>query len=659
MKYGRNKTKTMVAIKIAFVWVVSLSICIPVCILGFIDNTNLYNDGACVPTLRDFIIYGSIFAFYVPLTIMVITYVLTIQILCDNQRLMRSIVKDHSKKAKLTRKEKNGTQNNTYLSPNVYLPRFMDRPSVDVSLSMVTSVNDTSLPTGSHSILESPKEEKNNSQLTESLLASVELTAEVDVPTIGAEVEVRKISPSPTSGEEACSTNSNPNIPNTITTSQSHLSGNFSPLSSPCGSRHNLLLPRTSSKLSIGHSPVMSRASSRCSIGQHSMLSYQGSRSSINFSEPCLSPASSLNSMLSQAHYGSAVFSDFGDSEIAEKLSQIEQEMDDVLKESGSMDGESGGGGSGVSSPQDMEMNDDSPEPDSEEKLLETGQSDDSPEEQHLPRLTVPPVTVTSPPLTSSDDTLDDSDSDNSDLITIHLKATGCYLYKLNPNDSGLLSCSSKLGVNDLQTPNGPAQSFIPKQDATDHSADELDDHEDSYSYSLSTSMSTSVNKKYQTKNNSRGHGNGWKAFMRRSTKKFKRKQLIKVNGAAFANVISKRTASNEKKASKVLGIIFAVFVILWTPFFIVNVLSVVCEPCMEAMTPAMMAAIVWLGYLSSLANPIIYTMFNTAFRRAFFKIITCRYKHSNSTHDTVHMTNANRWGSDRRNTLTLTLREY
>ena len=43
-------------------------------------------------------------------------------------------------------------------------------------------------------------------------------------------------------------------------------------------------------------------------------------------------------------------------------------------------------------------------------------------------------------------------------------------------------------------------------------------------------------------------------------------------------------------------------------------------------MTPTLMAAIVWLGYLSSLANPIIYTMFNTSFRRAFYKILKCQY---------------------------------
>jgi hypothetical protein len=103
--------------------------------------------------------------------------------------------------------------------------------------------------------------------------------------------------------------------------------------------------------------------------------------------------------------------------------------------------------------------------------------------------------------------------------------------------------------------------------------------------------------------------------------------------------IISKRTASNERKASKVLGIIFAVFVILWTPFFIVNILSVACSDCMAALTPPMMASIVWFGYLSSLANPIIYTMFNTAFRHSFYKILTCSYSRASRQHPlTSHM---------------------
>nr|KAG5692297.1 hypothetical protein BaRGS_009507 [Batillaria attramentaria] len=53
MRYGRNKTKTMVLVKIFFVWVVSMAISSPICIHGFVDPTIVYNDGLCMPVLTD------------------------------------------------------------------------------------------------------------------------------------------------------------------------------------------------------------------------------------------------------------------------------------------------------------------------------------------------------------------------------------------------------------------------------------------------------------------------------------------------------------------------------------------------------------------------------------------------------------------------------
>ena len=73
------------------------------------------------------------------------------------------------------------------------------------------------------------------------------------------------------------------------------------------------------------------------------------------------------------------------------------------------------------------------------------------------------------------------------------------------------------------------------------------------------------------------------------------------------------------------LGIICAVFVVLWTPFFVVNVLSVVCDRCLASLGSVGMSSLVWLGYVSSLANPLVYTMFSTSFRTVFYRILTCR----------------------------------
>ena len=119
---------------------------------------------------------------------------------------------------------------------------------------------------------------------------------------------------------------------------------------------------------------------------------------------------------------------------------------------------------------------------------------------------------------------------------------------------------------------------------------------------------------------------------------------------------VSKRMLTKERKASKVLGIIVGVFLVLWTPFFVMNILSVVCPLCMAAMTDSISSSIVWLGYLSSLANPVIYTMFNTAFRQAFYRILTCQYRrqsafyyNNNKTAESLYLSNSTRQQSEHR----------
>jgi hypothetical protein len=84
---------------------------------------------------------------------------------------------------------------------------------------------------------------------------------------------------------------------------------------------------------------------------------------------------------------------------------------------------------------------------------------------------------------------------------------------------------------------------------------------------------------------------------------------------------LTKSSASNERKAMRVLLIIFSIFVILWTPFFVINLLSCFITD----IHPILMSVATWLGYISSSANPIIYTIFSRAFRCAFVNILTCR----------------------------------
>ncbi|KAJ7993475.1 hypothetical protein DPEC_G00272810 [Dallia pectoralis] len=91
----------------------------------------------------------------------------------------------------------------------------------------------------------------------------------------------------------------------------------------------------------------------------------------------------------------------------------------------------------------------------------------------------------------------------------------------------------------------------------------------------------------------------------------------------------SMQNLTNEQRASKVLGIVFLLFVVMWCPFFITNVASVLCGSCNPDVIGRLMEVFVWVGYVSSGINPLVYTLFNKTFRQAFARYITCNYGRS------------------------------
>ncbi|XP_025030097.1 5-hydroxytryptamine receptor 2B isoform X2 [Python bivittatus] len=91
----------------------------------------------------------------------------------------------------------------------------------------------------------------------------------------------------------------------------------------------------------------------------------------------------------------------------------------------------------------------------------------------------------------------------------------------------------------------------------------------------------------------------------------------------------SVQSITNEQRASKVLGIVFFLFLLMWCPFFITNITSVLCKSCSEEFIQMLMEIFVWIGYVSSGVNPLVYTLFNKTFREAFGRYITCNYQTS------------------------------
>jgi 5-hydroxytryptamine receptor 1 len=85
----------------------------------------------------------------------------------------------------------------------------------------------------------------------------------------------------------------------------------------------------------------------------------------------------------------------------------------------------------------------------------------------------------------------------------------------------------------------------------------------------------------------------------------------------AFFEEKQRISLSKERKAARTLAIIMITFVLCWIPFFLLYLILPFCSSCSH---PGEFVEVlfVWLGYVNSMLNPVIYTVFNMEFRKAF-----------------------------------------
>lgn len=78
---NRNKSRSVVAFKIFFVWVITIIISSPLAVLAFKDPDTILRDNVCTIRSQHYMIYGSVLAFLIPFIIMTITFTKTTHLL--------------------------------------------------------------------------------------------------------------------------------------------------------------------------------------------------------------------------------------------------------------------------------------------------------------------------------------------------------------------------------------------------------------------------------------------------------------------------------------------------------------------------------------------------------------------------------------------------
>ncbi|XP_029290162.1 alpha-2C adrenergic receptor [Cottoperca gobio] len=168
-----------------------------------------------------------------------------------------------------------------------------------------------------------------------------------------------------------------------------------------------------------------------------------------------------------------------------------------------------------------------------------------------------------------------------------------------------------------------------PKHPPTDHD----DDYDDSSSSDEKPKKSSSSSKHQRgdrkDRKSSRKSSSASKYSSRKSRSSSKSMELFSSRRKRQSTINRKKvSAAREKRFTFVLAVVMGVFVLCWFPFFFSYSLYGICrKPC--KIPDTLFTFFFWIGYCNSSLNPVIYTIFNQDFRRAFQKILCKSWKRS------------------------------